>query len=140
MESNFVAEIEDVHRFLTDWLNGSAARSEEVYAPFAEALDEGFLMISPDGRQTARDDVLSAIEAAHGGRGEDFKIWIERPSLIARLPSHVMGTYEEWQSLDDVTAARVSTVIFRRDNARPNGLRWAHLHETWLPGHAPPAA
>ena len=69
MESNFVAEIEDVHRFLTEWLNGSAERSEEVYGPFAAALDESFLMISPDGRKTARDDVLSAIEAAHGGRG-----------------------------------------------------------------------
>ena len=47
--------------------------------------------------------------------------------------------YEEWHSLGDDTSARLSTALFERHRTSPNGVTWAHVHETWLPDHAPAA-
>lgn len=135
-------EIEAVHDFLTGWLNGTLPRDHETFSPFAAALDPGFTLISPSGEVTTGRDILASIEHGHGSRGDatnPFRIWIEQPRVAVRMHGHVLGTYEEWQSVRGATTARMSTVLYRRDSTRPTGLRWLHVHETWLPGHAPPA-
>ena len=47
-----------------------------------------------------------------------------------------MGTYEERQEREGATTVRLSTVLFQVRADRRNGLKWPHLHETWLEGHA----
>ena len=47
--------------------------------------------------------------------------------------------YEEWHSLKGEESARLSTVLFEKRAGAPNGVAWLHVHETWLPGHAPAA-
>ncbi len=45
----------------------------------------------------------------------------------------VAATYEEWQSGEEKKDDRISTVVFCRvPEAAPNGLRWLHVHETWV--------
>ena len=50
-----------------------------------------------------------------------------------------VGTYEEWQESGGLQSARLSSILFRRNDALRNGFEWVHLHETWLAGHAPSA-
>ena len=142
MDQGFHDEVAAVHDFLTGWLNGSVPREAAVFAGFAAALDPGFTLISPSGEVAAHADILASIEQGHGSRGdatEPFRIWIERPLVRERMHAHLLGSYEEWHRLRGATTARITTVLFRRDSGRPSGLRWLHVHETWLPGHAPPA-
>jgi hypothetical protein len=45
-----------------------------------------------------------------------------------------VATYEAWQRhADGTVTGRLSTVVFRDQAGTPNGLVWAHVHETWLP-------
>ena len=44
----------------------------------------------------------------------------------------VLATYEEWQEIDSQESSRVSTVLFHKAPNTPNGLRWLHVHGTWM--------
>ena len=44
----------------------------------------------------------------------------------------VIATYEEWQRWSGGSNARTSTVVFTIDSGARHGLRWKHVHETWL--------
>ena len=135
------AEIEELHRFLVGWLGGTLPRTEAAFAAFASVLAPDFAIVSPRGVVTERAALLGELEAAHGvhgGPGKAFAIRIENVVLRHDGDGLALFTYEEWQEIGGAAAnARISTVLFARDAAAPNGLVWLHLHETWLPGHAP---
>lgn len=135
------AEIEELHRFLVGWLGGTLPRTEAAFAAFASVLAPEFTIVSPRGGVTERAALLGELEAAHGvhgGPGKAFAIRIENVTLRHDGDGLALFTYEEWQEFGGAVAnARISTVLFGRDAAAPNGLVWLHLHETWLPGHAP---
>ena len=140
MDDSFAAEIGDLHRVLEDWLGGVAPRTADAYRGFSDAIADDFIIIAPDGSVTARDPVVARIEALHGihaGPQNSFRIRIENCALRIDNGPYCLGTYEEWQDLAGRTTARLSTVLFRRRAGARNGLEWVHLHETWLPGHAP---
>ena len=135
------AEIDELHRFLVGWLGGTLPRTEAAFAAFASVLAPDFAIVSPRGVVTERAALLGELEAAHGvhgGPGKAFAIRIENVVLRHDGDGLALFTYEEWQEIGGAAAnARISTVLFGRDAAAPNGLVWLHLHETWLPGHAP---
>lgn len=134
------AEIEDLHRFLVGWLGGTLPRTEAAFAAFASVLAPDFAIVGPRGVVTERAALLSELEAAHGvhaGPGKAFAIRIENVALRREGDGIALFTYEEWQDIGGAPAnARISTVLFDRHAAAPNGLVWRHLHETWLPGQA----
>lgn len=137
MEDRFEAEVVDTHEFLGGWLSGSLPRNAESYAPFAASLADDFMIISPAGEATHRAALLPGLERAHAAEGVDFRIRIENCRLRWSDDQACVGTYEEWQGTSGAQSARLSSVLFRRNPARRNGLEWVHLHETWLAGHAP---
>jgi hypothetical protein len=134
------AEIRDLHVFLVGWLGGALPRNQETFADFAGVMAPGFVIISPNGAVTRRDDLLTELEAAHGARGNvepPFTIRIEKIT-----PAHVRGdlalvAYQEWQDLPAETTARQSSALFGRAPDARHGVHWLHLHETWIAGHAP---
>ena len=132
-------EVVSLHEFIEAWMAGSLPDTDETYARFAEAMAEDFQIISPSGALSDRTKILSAFRGAHGVRSKVFSVVIKnfRTRLIA--PPLMLATYEEWQYENDAATARVSTVLIRRDAAKPGGVAWVHLHETWLPELAPPA-
>lgn len=139
MEERFKAEIVETHEFLTGWLSGSLPKNDAVYAPFAAVLADDFVIITPSGEATVRDPLLRELEQGHGAEGVDFRIWIENVQLRWHDDAAWLGTYEEWQEIGSGTTARLSSVLFRRNDALRNGIEWVHLHETWLPGRQPGA-
>jgi len=123
--SAFEREVGELHAFFERWYAGESDRSEIVRL---DVLDESFVMIGPDGRLLPVDDVKAMIETAYGRH--PMKIEIRNVVLV---PGKSHGTYEEWQTVDGSTSGRISTVVMANDRHAPNGLRWMHLHETWLP-------
>jgi hypothetical protein len=125
----FETEVRELHLFFERWFAGTAGRAE---VRRLDVLDESFHMIGPDGRLQDVGEVRSAIENAYGHR----PMLIEIRNVRAH-PSAPVGTYEEWQTIDGELTGRISSAVMAIDRSAPNGLRWMHLHETWLPDARP---
>lgn len=97
-----------------------------------DVLADSFVMIGPDGRSSDAEQVRAFVEGAYGRRPTGFEI-----RNVAVRPDAPVGTYEEWQTVDGVATGRISTAVMVPDPGMPNGLRWVHLHETWLPDLRP---
>ncbi len=124
-------EITEVHRFFQEWFRGERAESD--FARFEDALDSGFVIIGPGGRALDRGTILDAVRRQHGA---DPEAVIEVRNVVLRMETEgtAVFTYEEWQRQPDGTMrGRLSTVVFAREARAPNGFRWQHVHETWLP-------
>lgn len=122
--SAFEKEVRELHAFFERWFAGDAEPAE---LERLDVLDDSFRMVGPDGRLQTADEVRSAIEDAHGRRSvkiEVRNVWVH--------PSAPVGMYEEWQTTDDEVTGRRSSAVMMSDPSARNGLRWVHLHETWL--------
>jgi hypothetical protein len=92
-----------------------------------------FAIVTPGGELVPRERLLAQLRAAHGSR-PGWRMWIENAELRFTQGGLTVATYEEWQRhADGKVTGRLSTVIFRDQLGTPNGLVWAHVHETWLP-------
>ena len=127
MRTKIVTEIISLHEFFSAWFRGD---SDATIGRLETALDQRFVMISPNGARIDRADVISAVEAGHGSR--PITIRIKQPDVSWVHDDFGLATYEEWQESDSDTTGRVSTALFRADPAAPNGVVWMHLHETWI--------
>ena len=125
----FDIEVRELHSFFERWFAGTADRAE---LRRLDVLDDSFHMIGPDGRLHRVGEVRSAIESAYGRRSVLIEI---RNVRVHR--SAPVGTYEEWQTTDGELTGRISSAVMEGDPLAPNGLRWMHLHETWLPDARP---
>jgi len=124
-------EVRELHVFFERWFRGELP--DEAFVRVAGALAEDFELISPRGARDDRDSILGAIRGARGGRSRAFSIAVEAFEVRWQSGDACLVTYEEHQRDDDAVTARLSSALFRRANDAPAGVRWVHLHETWLP-------
>jgi hypothetical protein len=131
-------EIVRLHEFFVDWFTASVPTDD--FQRVSSALASDFHMISPRGAIDAQKDLLSNLLKAYGCHkdGLQFRIDIRNCQCL-----HTTGVgtslwkYEEWQTTGESVTARISTVLFRESQEGYNGLEWAHVHETWMPGKGP---
>ncbi len=135
------AEIESLHEFLVGWLGGTLPRTVATFAQFTGVIAPEFIIIGPTGEATEGMVLMAGLEDGYGVHaGKSFAIRIENVRLLGAMGEHALLAYEEWQEIGGVIVnARLSSVLFERDDAAPGGILWRHLHETWLPNHAPEA-
>ena len=134
MTDRCIREVVELHQFFEDWFNGLLVDSNDAFARFADAMDESFEIISPDGARTLRRGLMGQLRSAHGVHTDTpIRIWVANASVRPLGDDLFMVSYEEWQRHDDETKGRLSTAIMKRTAAAPNGLCWLHVHETWLP-------
>lgn len=128
------AEIDGLHQFFTAWFLGSCPR--DSFGRCSEALAADFVQVDPAGRLRRRDELLDALQAAHGCyAGLSFAIQIER-TQVRLLPGDLaLATYEEWQQFGERRSGRRSSTLFSRGRG-PLGVVWRHLHETWMLGRS----
>jgi len=128
-------EITGLHRFFVAWMTGALPRNRKAFARVANALADDMTMITPQAEVMACPPLLTALEAAHGvftPPDQTFRIWIENYDCRFVAGDLCLATYEEWQDRTGEVKGRLSTVLFRRRDAAPNGVEWLHVHETWL--------
>lgn len=128
-------EIVELHRFFVGWFNGDLPDTDAAWSQFENAVDPDFTLISPDGMVLAREVLLGALRGRNASHPPEdgFHIWIKNFTCRHAGETHVVVTYEEWQRLKGEERARLSTAVFVRRPSTPNGVRWLHVHETWLP-------
>jgi len=59
-------------------------------------------------------------------------IWIENFDFKELSNDLFLVMYEEWQKIEDKNKGRLSTAIFQKCENKFNGIKWLHVHETWL--------
>ena len=131
LEQQVQQEIDELHEFFVGWFSGAIAEPQFNDA-FLSRFCEDVVFIPPAGVQLGLTDLISWIKTAHGSN-TDFRIAIRNVKVHCVMPTHVLATYEEWQrnaiNSTPPDNGRIATVLFERGE----GLRWRHIHETWLP-------
>ena len=125
-------EIESLHVFFQEWLNGAIPGGASGLTRVEDVLSDKFIIISPDARQTPREVLLQQLLSSHGA-WQDGRIWIENMNGRSLSEELALVTYEEWQQTGEEVRGRLSSALFRRAPGAPEGVAWVHLHETWLP-------
>lgn len=130
-------EVVALHTMIEEWLAGKRRNTDEAFRRFSAAMADDFEIISPSGIRQDREAIVASFRRAHDARGNAFAITIKNIRTRLLAPPLAMLTYEEWQSVDGMITARLSSVLLRDDPVAPGGVAWVHLQETWLPGLSP---
>lgn len=128
-------EVEDLHRFFTDWFNGAQPDTDATWSMFEHVMAPGFALVTPGGQLLERAALLESLRPLHGQHPPEAEFAISiRGFAVRHIGAEVVvATYEEWQTLNGAERGRLSTAAFERNPAMPNRVRWLHVHETWLP-------
>ncbi|NQW12500.1 MAG: hypothetical protein HQ481_21760 [Alphaproteobacteria bacterium] len=142
--SSIWREIAELHVFFVDWFTGACADDDAIFdARFTSRFDANALYVMPGGDVHAFASFAAKFQAAHGSN-PNFGIHIRSVRSRALGEEQVLALYEELQrgakASEHAENARLTTAVFRQDATMPNGLKWLHLHETWLPEDARAAA
>ena len=132
-----VAEVTGMHQFFEGWFKGSIERTPENYARATSAIMDEFSQITPDGNYWERQELFPKLEESYGMYSKSdppFRLWIENARAVQLGGTEFCLTvYEEWRQLDGITRGYVTTAILKHSLGAPNGVKWLHLQETWLP-------
>jgi hypothetical protein len=126
-----VLEIEELHQFFQDWFNGELPPTDESFNRCKDVLAPEFKMIPPNGQIVSLEVLLNSLRNARQSRS-DMRIWIEKTQVQRVMGEIFLATYQEWQEIDGQVTARQSSAIFQLAEATPSGVRWLHVHETWI--------
>jgi len=136
MEQRCSHEVVQLHQFFEDWFNGVLPPTDEAFDRFSSVMGESFVIISPSGELTEREELLERLQSAHGiwrGMSRPGRIWIENLQVRHQVGDQALVLYEEWQEIEGESRGRLSTALFRRREGTPNSVEWVHVHEVWLP-------
>jgi len=122
-------EIVELHDFFEAYFLGNLA-AEDV-GRLQVALAGDFTFINPTGAASTRGEVEAAIVAGYS-HATQLRITITDAQLLVESDEIVVARYVENHEMAAASNHRISTVVFSRDEAAPNGLRWRSVHETWL--------
>jgi hypothetical protein len=128
MSLDVVAEVERQHRLLASWL-GSAA-GPRVLEELAAAHTADFSMVTTEGHVLHRAQLLDGLAGA-GNTSPGLRILISDVTVVATLEGSVLVRFLETHVDHGHTSSRRVTALLRRERT---ALRWAHVHETPLPG------
>lgn len=126
-------EVEDLHVFFERWFRGD--EPEEGITRLRQHLGSSFEMVTPRGNRLGLETLLKSLRGARGSNAS-FRIEVRDVALLHADDRVVVARYQEWQwnakHSTPADNARWSTVVFDRDGARPNGLTWRWLQETFF--------
>mmetsp|Transcript_33059 Transcript_33059/g.97537 ORF Transcript_33059/g.97537 Transcript_33059/m.97537 type:complete len:149 (+) Transcript_33059:67-513(+) len=143
VEERCKAEIVRLHDAFVAWFTGSCDNSKEVFeSRISSVLSPSFSMVPPSGNVVPANLLNERLQSAYGLHSEHgMAIEIKNLEVVSSSGFRYLVRYEEWQrsGSPEVETARVSTAFFRESGETgPSNLMWVHVHETWMPGKAPP--
>lgn len=136
MDSRCATEIIELHRFFEDWFTKQIPGSEETLSRLSDALAPPFRIITPQGTELDREQLINAMPDMYGQYlNEEMPSVIRISDIECREQDHslCLMTYREWQGDQNGKQGkeRLSSALFREDPSAPHGVAWVHLHEVW---------
>jgi hypothetical protein len=89
------------------------------------------MLITTGGKILGHEQLIDWIYNAHGSE-PGFALWVEAISLRGTFGSMALLTYKEWQGRTEGRNVRMSTALFEEYPDAPNGVRWLHVHESFI--------
>ncbi len=134
MIDQVTAEIHDLHAFFVGWFRGELPAEPDGLRRFLEVTDADFVLVPPTGLRVQQAPLCAALTASHATRrGQVFRIEARVREVREIGPGLAVAWYEEWQTTGEGERGRISSALFAADPGTPHGVRWLHVHETWLP-------
>jgi len=121
------AEIIELHELFEAYFLGTTDSLDRM----ERVLADDFTFVGPDANTTDRAGTIAAVKAGHA-HTESLVIRTVEHNLVLEDGAIVVAEYVEEHELASRTNRRLSTVVFSRENAAPNGLLWRRVHETWI--------
>ena len=127
-------EIERLHQFFIDWFNGVVPETEASFKQFRDATADDFSIVPPSGELVPIKSLAEGLYNAYNKR-PGLNIEVKNMQIQHKMGNFYLATYEEWQleKGDKAWRGRISTALLSKDENAPAGLKWHHVHETWLP-------
>ena len=131
-------EIIELHCFFEDWFGGYCENSEQVFSErLLDRMHADFSIILPGGMMIDGAGFWPEFMKLYGSN-PDFHISIRDVRQKPQVADSVNTvTYQEWQrnarQSRPENNGRLSSATFIADAQAPNGIKWFHVHETWLP-------
>jgi hypothetical protein len=130
-------EILELHERFVAWFGGAAPATGAWFkAELLDRLTADFTIVPPSGQLLDRATLFTQMRQAHGSN-PDFRIQIRAVRVHTLGSGLELATYEEWQrnarNSTPPDNGRVSSALLVAAPDRPTGVRWRHVHETWLP-------
>lgn len=127
-------EVHRLHRVIVDWTTGAVPDDDRSFAPFADAFAPSFLIVNPEGVVETGASVVSRFRKRHGERAAlDFAIRITDEDVRRVTGQQALIIYQEhWLHGTTEQSVILASALLEVDAARPGGVAWLHLHETWL--------
>lgn len=131
MLSRVTSEIEEIHGTLQDWLSGRVPRDSGGLKRIQEVVANDFRVATVGGTELDCSELMAEIKEGWGSR-PDLCISVSNVEIICETGGLIVARYDECETWAGSESCRVSTVVFRYDESKPNDLAWLRLHETRL--------
>lgn len=129
-------EAVEFHRVLEAWLRGDGPRSSDASSRLERAFAPDCKLFAPGGVVEEKSVLMARLFQAHGSK-PDMEISIENFAPVWSRDDVALVSYIEWRKSGGQRTGRYATVLFRAEADAPGGVRWLHIHETWLANHGP---
>ncbi|WP_328994703.1 hypothetical protein OG394_09430 [Kribbella sp. NBC_01245] len=121
---NVLAEVEQLHADLADWLGTEA--DAELLERFLAAQSPDFTLVDIEGRVSGLAALTEALAGARNA-APGLRITISDFHIVVQTSEVVVCRFHEQHSIG--TSRRVTAVLLPDASTR-NGLRWLSVHET----------
>jgi len=122
-------EIERLHDFFVDWISGKLPNTDSAFAACADALAPGFAMVTPDGSQLERAELIAGLRGSHA-MNPDFEIDVSEVAIRAHHGPLFSVSYVETQRGAKKSAANNTRLSLATLERTESGWRWHFVQET----------
>jgi len=122
-------EVLELHEAFERWFRREGG--QESMDRIRKAFHEDLSYIGPGGGRVGRDELLRRLQDMRGAM-PDIHIEVSALEELHRIGDWLVATYHETHRRGEETTLRSTTVIFKVDPSAPRGVRWLHVHESWL--------
>jgi len=136
MKEQCEKEVIELHKFFEQWFKSEIENNDELLARLEDVLSEEFLLITPTGSVSSREQVITQIKNGYGSRKADetpYRLWVQNIECRFVENNLCLVIYEEWGEVAGKINARLSSALFRKNDELINGVEWVHVHEVYIP-------
>lgn len=136
MKEQCEKEVIELHKFFEQWFKSEIENNDELFSRLEAALSEEFMLISPTGQVSTREQIIVQIKNGYGSRKTDeipYRLWVQNIECRLLEGNLCLVMYEEWGEVAGKINARLSSALFRKKETAVNGVEWIHVHEVSIP-------
>jgi hypothetical protein len=136
MKKQSEKEVIELHKFFEEWFKAEMENKDEVFTRLEDALSEEFMLITPTGEISSREQIIMRIKNGYGSRKTDeipYRLWVQNFECRLMEDNLCLVIYEEWGEVAGKLNARLSSALFRKKDKAINGVEWVHVHEVSIP-------